>query len=113
MRYTIPRLLKTDEKGVLYTPTGDPADFVYNRSTDFYFENHPYLKSAFLKGSCAISPHPREYYLLSDKDRLCDWFAQKETRPELQKIQNNLLFSGILNSENKEAIWKNRKKYFF
>ena len=107
------QLLKTDDKGFLYSPKGDQVDFVYNRCTDFYFENHPHLRKAFLKGSCAISPHPREYYLLSDKDRLCEWFVQKEVQPELQKIKDNLLFSKILNSENKEKIWKERKKYFF
>lgn len=105
--------LKTDEKGFLYSPQGDKVDFVYNRSTDFYFEDHPHLVKAFFKGTCAISPHPREYYLLSDKDRLWEWSLQKENRPELEKIKHNLLFSGILKPENKEQVWKNRKKYFF
>ena len=105
--------LTTDDEGFLYSQKGEKVDFVYNRSTDFYFEEHPHLAKAYLKGACAISPNPREYYLLSDKDRLCDWSAQKDTRPELKQIKNSLLFSEILNSNNKERIWKDRKKYFF
>ena len=89
------------------------ADFIYNRCVDFYFENHPPLAEAFLKGTCAISPHPREYYLLSDKNRLCDWFSQKGIKPELKKIQSSLLRSEKVTAQNKEQIWKNRKKYFF
>ena len=105
--------LKIDEKGFLYTPKGDKIDFIYNRSTDFYFENHPELATAYLKGTCAISPNPREYYLLSDKDRLCDWSLQKDNWSELKQIKNNLLVSEVLNSQNKERAWENRKKYFF
>ena len=105
--------LKTDDKGFLYTPKGDKVDFVYNRSTDFYFEKHPHLVKAYLTGTCAISPNPREYYLLSDKNRLSDWSLQKDKWLELKQIKHNLLFSKILNSQNRDEIWKNRKKYFF
>lgn len=105
--------LKADDKAHLYTPRGDRVDFIYNRSTDFYFENHPHLAKAYEQGACAISPHPREYYLLSDKDRLRDWFAHKDHWLELEKIKDNLVFSEFLNSSNKEQVWEKRKKYFF
>ena len=105
--------LKTDDRGNLYTSQGEKIDFVYNRSTDFYFENHPHLTKACLKETCAISPNPREYYLLSDKSRLCDWSLQKNEWTELKQIKNNLPFSEILNSQNKIKAWEDRKKYFF
>ena len=105
------RSLKADKEGFLYTPKGDKADFIYNRSTDFYFEDHPHLALACQKGSCAISPNPMEYFLLSDKNRLSDW--SKKHWPELEKIKKNLPFSKILLPQNEEDIWKNRKKYFF
>ena len=107
------RSLKTDDEGYLYTSGGDRVDFVYNRSTDFYFEDHPHLAKAYLKGTCAISPNPREYYLLSDKNRLCDLFYQKDRRLELNRIKNNIPFSEILNPENRNKAWASRKKYFF
>ena len=105
--------LKIDDKGYLYTPKGDKIDFIYNRCVDFYFESHPFLAKSYEKGTCAISPHPREYYLLSDKNRLCDWSLQKGKWPELNHIKHSLLFSENLNVQNKDEIWKNRKKYFF
>lgn len=105
--------IKIDDKGFLYTSKGDKVDFVYNRSTDFYFENHPHLAKAYFQGTCAISPNPREYCLLSDKVRLCDWSFQKDRWPELKQIEHHIPFSKILNSQNRDEIWKNRKKYFF
>ena len=105
--------LTTDDEGNLYTTHKEKVDFIYNRSTDFYFENHPHLAKAYVKGTCAISPNPREYYLLSDKNRLCDWFVQKDKWEELKHIQNYLPFSEALNSHNKDRIWNHRKKYFF
>lgn len=97
----------------LKTPKGDKIDFIYNRSTDFYFTKHAHLNTAFLKEYCAISPHPREYYLLSDKLRLCEWSIKQDSLLELQNIKQNLLFSKILTANNQEQIWKHRKKYFF
>ena len=107
------RSLQIDDEGFLYTSQEDKIDFIYNRSTDFYFKNHPHLAKAYEQGACAISPHPREYYLLADKSRLHDWHFQREEWPELQNIKSHLPFSEILNSKNKDQIWKDRKKYFF
>lgn len=105
--------LTVNDKGELYTSHKEKVDFIYNRSTDFYFKNHPHLAEVYLKGTCVISPHPREYYLLADKNRLCDWFIQKDKWEELKLIQNHLPFSEVLDSHNKERIWTHRKKYFF
>ncbi len=107
------RSLKTDDKGFLYTSEGHLIDFVYNRSVDFYFEQHPQIAKAYLKGTCAISPHPREYFLLSDKSRLCDWFQEKQSWEELKTISKHIPYSEALDSKNKGAVWENRKKYFF
>lgn len=107
------RSLKADDRGFLYTPKGDKIDFVYNRSTDFYFENHPALATAYRKGVCAISPHPREYHLLANKSRLCGWYIQKEKWEELKQIERHIPYTEILTEENKGQFWKNRKKYFF
>ena len=107
--------LKTDERGFLFTEKGERVDFVYNRTTDFYFERHPHLARAFALGGAAISPHPIEYWLLADKQRLCDWFAfaAKGKYRELKGVKELLPFSVILNESNREEFWKSRKKYFF
>ena len=103
--------LKSDNQANLYTPKGDKIDFIYNRSTDFYFQNHPFLLTAYQKKSCVISPHPWDYYLLADKSRLYDWNLLQ--LPELKSLQAYLPYSALLTDKNSSLIWKNRKKYFF
>ena len=105
------KLLKADDKHCLYTPKNEKIDFIYNRSTDFYFENHPLLAKAYQKSSCLILPQPKDYFLLADKARMSDWLA--ENWIELKSIKNNLLKTQILNPDNKQDMWQNRKKYFF
>ena len=107
--------LKTDDRGFLFTEKGEQVDFVYNRTTDFYFERHPHLLKAFRLASSAISPQPREYWLLADKCRLCDWSGSStpELKERLKGQEFILPFSTPLNETNREEFWKNRKKYFF
>ena len=83
---------------------------------DFYFDEHPHLLKAYETDVCCISPHPREYFLLSDKNRLCSWFFEREKWPLLKVIGKHLIPSFILlkgQEEKKEELWKNKKKYFF
>ena len=101
--------LLMDEEAFLYTPSREKIDFIYNRTTDFYFEKHPKLLKAYQKQSCLILPQPRDYALLSDKKRFVDW----QKLPQLESIQKYLLNTKVFNKENQEEIWKNRKKYFF
>ena len=101
--------LSIDEEAFLYTPHQEKIDFIYNRTTDFYFENHPHLFKAYQYKSCLILPQPRDYALLSDKKRFLDW----QNLHQLQVIQKHLLKTVPFDEENKENLWKNRKKYFF
>ncbi|MCZ0933518.1 MAG: hypothetical protein OXJ52_10275, partial [Oligoflexia bacterium] len=103
--------LKTDSQHYLYTPQDEKIEFIYNRATDFYFENHPALAKAYQKNTCLILPQPKDYCLLADKNRLADW--RSEDWPELKDIKKNLLKTKILNSDNKQELWQSRKKYFF
>ena len=102
--------LKIDDKYQLYTPKGDKIDFIYNRLTDFYFANHPMLVKAYQENTCLILPQPIDYLLLADKNRMVDWPKYKT---ELKEIKNNLLEVKLLNSDNKQELWQNKKKYFF
>lgn len=106
-------LLKRDEQGGLRDQNGNRIDFCYNRSTDFYFTHNCHLKQSYKEGSCAFSPHPTEYFLLADKNRLCEWSLYKNEWPLLTKIKESLLDSYKLSSENRNKVWKNKKKYVF
>lgn len=95
--------------------------FIYNRSTDFYFDEpeSQYLKKAFLSRSTCISPNPYEYLLLADKGRMLDWsnsdFLQNLdlSEAELHTLHRAIPKTLSLSSETKEELWKNRKTLFF
>lgn len=102
------------KNGRATSPKGDVFNFIYNRSTDFYLkeDSHKNLFSIWKDQLATVSPQPMEYQLLADKKRLLDWQKSKdELHPD---IQNVLLNSFELQDfENAEALWKQRKKFFF
>ena len=97
------------EEGSVVNAQGQSLDFIYNRLTDFYLRRFPVLLQAYVNQKACLSPHPLEYYLLSDKKRLCLWFD----REDLREIKKNLIFSQLFNEEKKEQIWAQKKNLFF
>lgn len=96
-----------------YRETPLDADFVYNRTTDFYFEDASYkqLRENFLNKKICFSPNPFEYFVLADKQRMIDWQTDYNlARPEMQSC---LLKSMDLNTSTADEIWSQRKKFFF
>lgn len=84
--------------------------FIYNRYTDFYLseEKSNLIRDRFNKSEIHLSPHPYEYFLCADKQRLHDWNEQTAVaKPEsLLKIYD-------LGKEDREFIWSQRKHLFF
>ena len=111
--------LSIDSHGNLVDSHQKVVQMLYNRCTDFYFENLPHLKKVFLNKKCCISPHPREYLLLADKMRLCEWSSSDFldqldlTLEEKKKIKNAVPFTAPINSVSVDDLWKKRKKLFF
>ena len=87
--------LRINPQGMLMDAQQKTVQMLYNRCTDFYFENWPHLKEAFLNQKCCISPHPREYLLLADKARLCEWnpkgfiCAHSQNKPTQEEIKTH------------------------
>lgn len=111
--------LKTGET---VTVDGKPIDFIYNRSTDFFFEspNHKDLQKAWANHKAVVSPQPVEYELLADKQRLIDfskpgWLETSGAHPaEIQAIRDVLIPTyEISDFKNVEEIWKTRRSLFF
>lgn len=97
------------------------ADFIYNRHTDFYFAEPETrgLRALSYSGKTCVSPHPYEYLLLADKERMTLWsqpgFLEelglpRETIDALQKVLPQAV---PLNRENADKLWQERKKFFF
>lgn len=111
--------LAWNSKDLLNTKN-EKIDFVYNRSTDFYFEESmsQALKVAYENNAVCISPQPQEYQLLSDKQRLLDFgsagFLEKYLKEDEIKLFREIVLEIIeVKNEDKEKLWANRKKYFF
>jgi hypothetical protein len=95
---------------------------VYNRCTDFYFteDAHASLREAWRQGAAVISPQPREYFLLADKQRLIDlgrpgWLESAgATEDEIAALRSVLIPSSDKNDfETVERLWEMRKTLFF
>ena len=87
-------------------------DAVYNRYCDFYFENESSqnLKKLYLDKKIIFSPHPKEYLLLADKERLIELSSHSNDYPALAPV---LLETKDIKSIDPDELWKTRKKYFF
>ncbi len=96
-------------------------DFIYNRHTDFFLSSALSLplKEKFLNKAACFSPNPYEYLLLADKNRMVEW-SQANFFEGLglsgaasESLRKHIPRAIDLSPENKDAIWSQRKKYFF
>ena len=86
----------------------DGESFVYNRFNDFVFaeERSEHLRKAYLEGSQVFSPSPHEFILSADKLRLFE-FAKHNVSDVLVPMK------AFTDFESADALWAERKKYFF
>jgi hypothetical protein len=107
--------------GKLWADSFGPIDLVYNRTTDFYFEEpqSKALNEAFRTRSCVITPNPYDYRLLADKNRLVEW--SRDGIFESYGISSDdsaFLRSAVLRTRevgelDPDALWAERKKLMF
>lgn len=111
------------EDGELFDCEGRTAvDLVYNRGTDFYFEspNSEGLLKAYAADSACITPNPKEYWLLADKQRLIQ-FTEPEffSRIGATEAEKAAIQQVIIPTFEKSAfgsldeLWTQRKNLFF
>jgi hypothetical protein len=97
------------------------VDLVYNRLTDFYLESDAArpLRDAYLAGATVVTPHPRGHALYGDKrhlealssgERLAALGADRST---IDTLVAGVPRTVLVTDENREALWAERKKYFF
>ncbi|MFN9068959.1 MAG: hypothetical protein ACK5V3_17165 [Bdellovibrionales bacterium] len=97
------------------------SDFIYNRSTDFYFSDpqSKVIKEFFESKNTVISPQPFEYFLCADKANFVDWstenFWSQINFPEYEKqlIRDCLPQTQLFTPETADTIWTQRKNLFF
>ena len=97
------------------------AQFIYNRSTDFYMEEPQTaaLKEIFLSKQAVVSPQSYEYRILADKENFVEWSQDsfwnevtidQDVRDQILKV---LPKTYIMTLENKAQVWADRKHLFF
>jgi len=108
--------------GKLGTSHFSQVDLVYNRLTDFYFENPAFapLRQAYVEQAACVSPNPREYWLLADKQRLVDLgrpgFLESvgATDEDIAALKRILIPTRDKSSfASEDEIWHERKHLFF
>jgi hypothetical protein len=99
-----------------------PIDLVYNRATDFYFEEpaSAALREAMMTAATVISPNPYDYRMLADKDRLVEWSVDGAlentyglSKAEAELVRRALLRTRETKSIDPELLWKERKSLVF
>jgi hypothetical protein len=96
-------------------------DLVYNRLTDFYFEEpaHAHLGRAYLSDAAVFTPHPRAHALYANKHNL-ELLTDADTLRSWQVPEStiNTLIRGIPRTLNVAAVdaatlWQERAGWFF
>ncbi len=96
-------------------------DLVYNRLTDFYFEQpeHAHLRDAYASDAAVFTPSPHAHALyankrnlifLSDAEKLRGWNVPQAT---IDVLLRNVPGTVAVSAGNAEALWQDRKNWFF
>jgi len=114
-----PTELTTTNDGL--TLRGAPVDLIYNRLTDFYFEDDEttVLRNAFVSGSVVVTPNPYHHALYADKRHLALLSdPQMLTGLGVTLAQQHILLDAIpetrcVDRTHAEQLWQQRKQFFF
>lgn len=106
--------------GALYG-AGRKIDLVYNRLTDFYFEqpSSVALRDAYEAGAVVVTPGPRAHALYADKRHLAVFSDAALLRSMgVAEATIDILVAAVpatvvVSEANREELWKERKRHFF
>jgi len=114
-----PEQLQVNADGVFFE--NEKVDLMYNRHCDFFLETPALhdLRCAYLEKKICLSPNPFAYGLLADKRRMVLWSdSQVLDDLNLSLSDKQLLLdmvpkSLILANEDRDDLWRRRKKLIF
>lgn len=114
-----PRQLQRHEGRI--TCSGEPVDMIYNRLTDFSLAQpqHELLRTAYLAGDVALSPHPRAHALYADKRNLTilgdqEFLIRAGCSADIAQVLGVAVPQTLLmNDDNRADLWSRRRGYFF
>ncbi len=97
------------------------VDLVYNRLTDFYFEEgrHTALAQAYLEDAAVITPHPHAYAIFANKHNLVLLSNESELRAMgangdvIEALLASVPSTVAVRAQDEERWWSERKRWFF
>ena len=100
---------------------GKPIDLVYNRLTDFAFEEpaNQILNSAYQAGNVVVTPNPHHHAIYANKKNLVTLTNEISLKQlavvEADKkiIKDSVPVTSLVTSDNAEDLWLRRKELFF
>ena len=100
---------------------GQPIDLVYNRLTDFYFEQSDCsaLRDGYVSGQVVVTPAPRHHALLANKRHLAtlgDTEALRQLGVSTEAMATLAACvppAEVVKPENRERLYRARKQLFF
>jgi hypothetical protein len=101
------------------TLQGETIDLVYNRLTDFYFDNpaHRELRDAWMSNAVVVSPSPAHHARFADKRNLVllstHQHLLRKDLPETDTILRTIPQTWLVTADNAAHLWRNRKGLFF
>jgi hypothetical protein len=98
-----------------------PVDMIYNRLTDFALgqAEHDLLRTAYLDGIVALSPHPRAHALYADKRNLAllgdhDFLLRAGcSAEEAAELSAAVPHTMLVTDDNRGDLWRRRRDCFF
>lgn len=95
-------------------------DLIYNRHCDFYLTTPEMqiVAQAWQRQSVCLTPNPRVYGLLADKQRMDDWsqstLLNDLLKPKVaQRLQQAIPKTQLLHTLDRNTLWSERKKLVF
>ena len=99
---------------------GQAIDLIYNRHCDFYLNTTEmqHITKAWQQQSVCITPNPRIYGLLADKQRMVDWsesgLLHTLLAPKIAaRLQHAIPETHLLESLAENTVWSTRKQKVF
>jgi hypothetical protein len=94
---------------------------VYNRLTDFYFEDRSssVLREAYLSGAAVVTPHPRGHALYASKRNLTLLSHAESLRdlgidePTVSTLTGGVPRTTLADPDRAEELWAARRSLFF
>ncbi|MEJ7931442.1 hypothetical protein WG922_15815 [Ramlibacter sp. AN1015] len=96
-------------------------DLVYNRLTDFYFEqpSSKFLRDAYLTNAVVVTPHPQAHALYANKERLVDLSDHQTLEQFGAAAEDRALLAEVVprtdrvRAANADDLWSRRRELFF